>query len=83
MAKLPEGDDLEKVCRKEGIDIQGDPITQSSSGRHRRASDAELQHRLIEARRARRESSLWLLAVISAIVSVISAITAILAVATH
>ena len=49
---------------------------QSSSGQSRRADDAELQRRVIEAERAIRESKLWKLAVISALASVFSAITA-------
>ena len=41
MAKLLEGEELELQCRKLGIDTQGTPRTQSSSGSNPRASDYE------------------------------------------
>lgn len=75
-----EGDALERRARQLGVDIQGELITQSSSGRHKRASDYELQRRVIEAERSIRESSLWKLALISAIASAISSVAALLAV---
>lgn len=78
--KLLEGEALEKRAIELGCDIQGSPITQSVSGRHKRADDAELQRRVIEAERSIRESRLWILAVLSAIASIISATTAIIAV---
>ena len=81
MAKLLEGDQLEQRARELGVDVVGEPRTQSSSGRAPRASDNELQRRVIEAERSIRESRLWMLAVISAIASVISAIIAFVAVA--
>lgn len=81
MKKILESDALEQRARQLGVDIQGDPITQSSSGRHKRASDYELQRRVIEAERSIRESKLWKLALISAIASVASAVAALLAVA--
>ncbi len=81
--KLLEGDGLEKRARKLGVDIQGDPITQSSSGRRQRASDYELQRRVLEAERAVRESRLWVLALIAAVASLVSAITTIIAVASN
>jgi hypothetical protein len=80
MKKILEGDALEKKARQLGIDIQGDPITQSYVGRHQRASDFELQRRVIEAERSIRESRLWKVALISAIASVLSALAALLAV---
>ena len=80
MKKLLEGDALEKRARELGIDIQGGPITQSVSGRHKRADDTELQRRVIDAERSIRESRIWILALLSAIAAVISAITAIIAV---
>jgi hypothetical protein len=80
MKKLPTGKSLERLAEKLGCDIQGEPITQSSSGRHSRASDYELQKRVIEAQRARREQSLWILALLSSMAAVISALTAIIAV---
>jgi hypothetical protein len=81
MAKLLQGDELERRARELGIDIQGDPICQSSSGRRKRADDAQLQQRVIEAERSIRESRLWIIAVISATASVFSAIAAVIAVA--
>jgi hypothetical protein len=80
MKKILEGEALEQRARKLGVDIQGGPITQSISGRHKRADDYELQKRVIEAERSIRESRLWLIALISAIASVLSALTALLAV---
>jgi hypothetical protein len=78
--KLLEGDALEQRARELGIDIEGDPITHSASGRHSRAHDSELQRRVIEAERSIRESRLWLIALISAIASVVSALAALLAI---
>lgn len=80
MKKQLEGEALEKRAKELGCDIQGELIYQSASGRSKRASDYELQRRIIEAERSNRESKLWTVAVISAIASVISAITAIIAV---
>ena len=80
MTKLLEGDELERRCRELGIDTQGAPRTQSSSGNSPRASDHELQRRLIEAQRSIRESRLWLVALVSAIASVVSAATALVTV---
>ena len=80
MKKLLQGDELEARALELGVDIQGSPITQSTSGRHRRADDHELQRRVAEAERSRRESKLWLVALISSIASVVSAVTAIIAV---
>jgi len=80
MNRLLEGEALKKRAREWGCDIQGGPITQSVSGRHKRADDAELQRRVIEAERSIRESKIWLLALLSAIASVVSAVTAIIAV---
>jgi hypothetical protein len=80
MKKILKGEALEQRARQLGVDIQGDLITQSSSGRRMRASDYELQRRVIEAERSIRESRLWRLALISAIASVASAMAALLAV---
>ncbi len=80
MSKLLQGEQLEKKALELGIDIQGSPITQSVSGRQRKADDHELQRRVIEAERSKRESKLWLIALISAIASVVSAATAIIVV---
>jgi hypothetical protein len=81
MTKLLEGDRLEQRARELGIDIMGEPRTQSSSGRAPRAADYELQRRIIDAERGVRESRLWILAVISAVASLASAIAALIAVA--
>jgi hypothetical protein len=80
MKKILEGDELEDRARNLGVDIQGELITHSSSGRRNRASDYELQKRVIEVERSIRESRLWKLALISAIASVASAAAALLAV---
>jgi hypothetical protein len=79
MAKLQKGEELEKRACALGIDISGEPRTQSTSGRVPRASDHELQRRVIEAERGNRESHLWVIAVISAAASVISALSAFVA----
>ncbi len=79
MSKLLQGDELEKRCIEFGVNIEGSPRTQSSSGHSPRASDFELQRRLLEAERSARESRLWLLALISAIASVLSAAVALVA----
>ncbi len=81
MKKQLEGETLERRAKELGLDIMGDFITQSVSGRHKRATDSELQRRVTEAERAIRENRLWWIALISAIASVISATTAIIAVA--
>ena len=81
MAKLPEGDRLERRDWKLGVDITGEPRTQSSSGRTPRATDYELQRRVIEAKRSVRESWLWMLALVSAVASVLSALAAYIAIA--
>ncbi|MDR3742159.1 MAG: hypothetical protein P4L40_24335 [Terracidiphilus sp.] len=76
MKKLLEGNELESHARKLGIDIKGERITQSSSGQIQRASDYEIQRRVIDAERAKRDSWLWAFAFISAIASVLSALAA-------
>lgn len=76
MSNLLSGGDLERRCQKLGIDITDDPSAVSTRGDRPRASDAELQRRLIEAERSLREQKLWILAVVSAIASVVSAIAA-------
>ena len=79
MSKLLQGAELEKRCIELGVNIEGPPRTQSSSGNSPRASDFELQRRLFEAERSSRESRLWLLALISAVASVLSAAVALVA----
>jgi hypothetical protein len=80
MKKLLQGEELEKRAIELGCDIEGNPITQSFSGRQKRADDNELQRRVIEAERSNRENKYWILALLSAIASIISAIAAIIAV---
>jgi hypothetical protein len=77
---LLQGESLERRARELGVDIEGEPRTQSSSGRSPRAPDYELQRRVSEAERSVRESRLWMLAVISAIASVLSAAAALVAI---
>jgi hypothetical protein len=79
MSKILQGDALEKRCAELGVSIEGSPRTQSSSGNAPRASDAELQRRLLETERSIRESHLWLVALISAIASALSAAVALVA----
>lgn len=79
MSKLLQGQALEERCVELGVCIEGLPRTQSSSGNAPRASDAELQRRLLETERSVRESRLWLVALISAIAAVLSAAVALVA----
>jgi hypothetical protein len=78
MRKLPQGKKLIKRAKELGIDIQGEPIYKSASGRRKIADEYELQCRVIEAERSIRESRLWLIALIAAIASVISAVGALI-----
>jgi len=73
---LPTGEELERRARELGVDVLGGPATRSSSGDRRQAPDHELQRRVIEAERARRESNLWVLAVLSTVLALLSAIAA-------
>jgi len=50
MKKLLEGKRLEDRAKELGCDMQGELITQSSSGRRQRASDYELQKRILKQR---------------------------------
>jgi hypothetical protein len=54
---------------------------QSSPGRAPRASDYELQRRVMEAERGNREQRLWIVAVVSMSLSIISAVISVVAVA--
>ena len=80
MKRLLQGEELKRRARELGVDVEGEPRTQSSSGRSPRAPDHELQRRVWDAERAVRESRLWALAVISALASVLSAAAALVAV---
>lgn len=77
---LLTGAALENRARELGVDVEGEPRTHSSSGRALRASDYEIQRRVLEAKRGIPESRLWILAVISAIASALSAAAAMIAV---
>ena len=81
MSKLLAGEELEKRCRDLGVDTTGEPRTQSVSGNRPRASDFELQRRLMEAERSARENKLWVVALVSAVASVVAAVAAWVAVA--
>lgn len=76
MSRLPTGEELERRCQELGVDITGEPRSQSVSGNRPKASDFELQRRLIEAERSARENKLWVVALVSAAASVVSAIAA-------
>jgi len=80
MSQLQQGDKLESRAHELGVDVEGAPRARSSSGRAARASDYELQQRVIDAERHVRESRLWIVALISAISSALSAAAAIAAV---
>jgi hypothetical protein len=79
MKKLLTSRDLEKRCLVLGIDTKGNLPNTGQRGENK-ATDAELQRRLIEAERANRESKLWLFAIVSALASVLSAVAAFVAV---
>ena len=76
MSNLPTGEELVRRCQQLGIDITGEPRTHSAAGSRPRASDFELQRRLIETERFGRDRKLWVVALVSAVASVISAFAA-------
>ncbi len=82
MSKLLTGDALEQRCRELGIDTLGD--TQSTKEIHGqirlRATDEQLQRRLLEFERSVRESRMWMLALVSSLASLCSAVVAVIAV---
>lgn len=73
MRKLPTGEELKRQCRKLGVDITE---VRYQSGHRIETGDDELQRRLIEAKRSRREQWLWIVALVSAIASALSAAAA-------
>jgi hypothetical protein len=79
MKKLLTGQDLEKRCLVLGIDTKG-TLPHTGQRGENKATDADLQRRLIEAERANRESKLWWFALVSALASVLSAVAAFVAV---
>ena len=75
--KLLTGEDLDQKVKELGVDPTGDQILGTTANvRHPRASDFELQRRVLEAERAIRESWLWKIAVASAVASAFSAAAA-------
>lgn len=70
MKKLPQGKELEKYARKLGVSLhnQASPTTGND--------DAEIQRRVLEFLRHRRDNQLWLVAVFSSIAAMLSAAAA-------
>lgn len=82
MKKLPQGKALWKMARELGISTTNTNSFEPTPGFSEEVSDAEVQRRLMEFYRSRRESRLWIIALVSAIASVLSAAAAIIAVLT-
>jgi hypothetical protein len=81
MKALLSGQPLRNRADKLGVSFAGLQHSEPSiTGDPNSLNDGELQRRVMEAERHKREASLWLVALISAIASVISAITAFCAV---
>lgn len=74
MRKLPTGDELDKLAEKLGVSTYGLRPQQGSI--RGPLNEAELQRRVMEALAWRRQSSFWIVSVISALASVCSAIAA-------
>lgn len=83
MKQLLQGDALVNRAKELGIDVQGDFITVSTSGRHKLAHESVLQERVIRAEDAIRQNRLWILALVSAVASVLSAAVALIALVHH
>ena len=77
MGKMLTGEKLEKRANQLGVSLNN---LYSSNGL---ADEPELQRRVIEAERHRRDGCLWLIALISALASAASAVAAWVAVARH
>ena len=81
MRKLPSGKELLGLAKKYGLTTKvmtgADLIDQLVQHRE---GEADLQSRLIEFKRQRREAHMWVVALVSAIASVLSAATAIVVV---
>ena len=69
MKKLPRGEKLEKLAEKYGI-------TNHSSATNTGTDDSILQERLIRYLESKRNSRMWVVALLSAIASVASALAA-------
>ncbi len=82
MSKLLTGEALEQRCQRLGIDTLGDiQSAKEIHGRIRlRATDEQLQKRLLEYERSVRESRMWMLALVSSLASLCSAAVAVVAV---
>jgi hypothetical protein len=70
MKKVLRGDELYKKAQELGVSLQELGHADGTD------SEPELQRRVLEAERARRESRLWVIALISAIASAFSALAA-------
>ena len=70
LRKLPTGDRLYSMAQGLGVSLAelGDA--------HGNTSEPELQRRVLDASRARRDSWLWLFALVSAIAAAVSALAA-------
>lgn len=75
LGPLPQGEELKKRAQELGVSMNELHDTWGNM------SEPELQRRVLDAERARRESSLWVIALVSAIASVLSALAAWAAVA--
>jgi len=74
---LLTGEALEKRARDLGVDVQGDPVRGTIANvREVRASDADLQRRVMDAERSHRESRLWWIAFVSVLAALASAVAA-------
>lgn len=78
LRQLPRGEALERMAERLGVSREG---TLFPSGAI--TNEPELQRRVQEALRSRRDSWMWLLAFVSALASAASAFAAWLAVLTH
>ncbi|MDO8950722.1 MAG: hypothetical protein Q8S43_08125 [Actinomycetota bacterium] len=76
MRRLLQGQELEARARELGVSLNY--LVNPNSGT---SDEPELQRRVLEAERARRESWLWLVALLSAAASIVSAVAAWVAVA--
>jgi len=73
--KVKQGNKLKEQAEKLGVSSLGDRIRSDTSARHN-VDEHVLQKRVLEAMRHRRDSWVWIIAVISSTASVISALAA-------
>lgn len=74
MKSLKQGQELRKSAKDFGVSLEGLPHPDQP---HLTVlNDPEIQRRVMEAERHKREASLWLLALLSAAASIISAVAA-------